>query len=92
MIFGYGLCLGVTLMVLALRSFIGLAFDSAWVVLQPAMFDISLVIWLVALWAYYPNPAQKSTIGLEADYELFVSRTKGTLEAMRAYLAKAARP
>lgn len=92
MTFGYGLCLGVTLMALALRAYVGLAFTAVWVFIQPFSYDVSLAIWVIAMWAYHPNPDPDSTIRLEADYELFVSRTKGTLGAMRSHLAKAGRP
>lgn len=92
MTFGYGLCLGATLMALAFRSYIGLPFTAAWVFIQPFSYDLSLAIWVIAMWAYHPNPVPDSTVRLEADYELFVSRTKGTLGAMRSHMAKAGRP
>ena len=91
MIVGYGLCLGVTLLTLALRSYIGLSFDAAWVFLQPFSFDVSLSIWAATLWAFHPNPAPNPAIRLEADYEIFAAKTRGTIGAMRTYLGKAAR-
>jgi hypothetical protein len=92
MTFGYGLCLGVTLMALAVRAYVGPTFTGTWVFLQTFSYVSSLAIWVVALWAYHPNPVPDSTIRLEADYEQFVSRTKGILEAMRSHLGKAGRP
>jgi hypothetical protein len=91
MIVGYGLCLGATLVTLALRSYIGLSFDAAWVFLQPFSFDVSLSIWAATLWAFHPNPAPNPAIRLEADYEIFAAKTRGTIGAMRTYLGKAAR-
>lgn len=92
MTFGYILCLSVTLMTLALRSYIGSGFDSAWVFIQPFTFDISLFIWVTTLWAYHPNPVADPAIRVEADYDVFAERTRGTIGAMRSYLGKAARP
>lgn len=91
MIFGYSLCLGTTLMVLALRSYIGSSFDAAWIFIQPFSYLISLLIWVVALWSYFPNPLPDSSIHLEEDYEAFVARTRDMMGAMRSHLAKASR-
>lgn len=92
MIFGYVLCLSVTLMTLALRTYIGQRFDSAWVFIQPFSYDVSLFIWATTLWAYHPNPVADRRIRVEADYDAFVERTRGAIDAMRSYLGKAARP
>jgi hypothetical protein len=92
MIFGYGLCLGVSLMALALRSYLGLRFDAAWVIVQPFSFDVSLFVWVATLWSYHPNPTADPAIGVEADYDMFAERTKGTIGAMRSHIGKAARP
>jgi hypothetical protein len=92
MTFGYALCLGVSIIALALRSYIGPSFDTAWAIVQPFSFDVSLLVWVIALWAYHPNPAADSSTSLEADYDVFAEKTRGTIGAMRSYLGKAARP
>ncbi len=91
MMVGYGLCLSVTLVTLTLRSYIGLPFDTAWVFLQPFSFDTSLFIWVTTLWALHPNPIAYPATHLEADYEVFAARTRGTIGAMRTYLGKGTR-
>lgn len=91
MILGYGLYIFTSLVSLALRSYAGTPFDKVWDVVQPLSFVTSLVIWLIALWSYCPNPAPDPTIRLEEDYEALVSRTKSVIGTIRTYLGKAAR-
>lgn len=92
MIVGYGLYIVTSLVTLAMRSYAGTRFDEIWKVAQPLSYDVSLVIWMVALWSYQPNPVPDPSIRLEADYEAFVSRTRGMIGAMWGHLAKADRP
>lgn len=87
MILGYGIYVGTSLCALAIRAHAGAWLQNVWVFAQPISFVISLWIWLVTLWSYHPNPVPKSSIGLEADYELLASRTKRTLHVTRSYLA-----
>lgn len=91
MIMGYGLYIVTSLASLAVRSYAGTPFDRIWDIVQPLSLDASLVIWLVALWSYCPNPAPDPTICLEEDYEALVSRTKSVIGTIRTYLGKAAR-
>jgi hypothetical protein len=92
MIVGYGLYIVTSLVTLAMRSYAGTPFDEIWKVAQPLSYDVSLVIWMIALWSYHPNPVPDPSIRLEADYEAFVSRTRGMIGAMWGHLAKADRP
>lgn len=89
MIAGYGLYIATSVMTLALRSYAGMRLDNFWKIAQPLSFDISLLIWLLALRSYSPTPRVDSGIGLDADYQELVARTRG---AVRSYLRKAARP
>jgi hypothetical protein len=91
MIGGYGLYIGTSLVSLAFRSYAGRAFEAAWNVIQPFSYDLSLLIWLIALWSYHPNPAPDATVQLEEDYEALAARTKRALGAMRSRLAKPGR-
>jgi hypothetical protein len=91
MVIGYGLYILTSLMSLAVRAYAGAGFDKVWDIVQPLSFDASLLIWLVALWSYCPNPAPDHTIHLEEDYEALVARTKSVMGAIRAHLEKAAR-
>jgi len=91
MISGYGLYIATSLVTLAVRSYAGVRFAQAWAYIQPLSLDLSLAIWLIALWSYHPNPFPDATIHLEEDYEALAARTKRTLGAMRSRLAKAGR-
>ncbi len=93
MMAGYGLYIATSLVSLAVRAYAGTSFfDEMHKVIQPLSFDISLVIWLAALWAYHPNPVPEPGIQLEADYEACVARTRGLMGGMRSSLGKVARP
>jgi len=91
MILGYGLYIVTSLMTLAVRAYAGPSFSAAWKVIQPFSFDVSLVIWLVALWSYCANPEPDPNIPLEQDYEALASRTRGVIDIIRTHLRKAAR-
>jgi hypothetical protein len=90
MTMGYGLYILTSLVSLAVRSYVDKPLGQVWV-LQPLSFDISLIMWLIALWSYCPNPAPDTTIHLEEDYGALVARTKSVMGAIRAYIGKAAR-
>ncbi len=91
MIGGYGLYIGTSLVSLAFRSYAGRAFEAAWNVIQPSSYDLSLLIWLIALWSYHPNPVPDAAIHLEEDYEALAARTRRALGAVRSRLAKVGR-
>lgn len=91
MIQGYGLYLGGSLASLALRAYMGPDFNSVWNAVQPILFDISLVIWLFAFWAYVPDASAASSANLEVDYEALVATTKQAVNSMRTYVARAIR-
>jgi hypothetical protein len=91
MIVGYGLYILTSLVSLAVRAYAGRSFDQIWDVIQPLSFDISLIMWLIALWSYCPNPEPDRMIHLEEDYGAVVAKTKSVMGAIRAYIGKAAR-
>jgi hypothetical protein len=93
MMIGYGLYIATSLVSLAVRAYAGTSFfDEMHKVIQPLSFDVSLVIWLAALWAYHPNPAPEPGIRLETDYEACVAKTRSLMGGMRSSLGKVARP
>ena len=92
MIAGYGLYIVTSLSTLAIRAYAGPRFNATWNVVQPLSFDVSLAIWLVALWSYQPNPVPDPAVPLEEDYEMLAKRTRRALASMRSHLTKAARP
>jgi hypothetical protein len=88
MILGYGQTLGVTLIALALRSFVGARFEPAWGLIQQVSYLAALAIWLVALWSYCANPVPAATISAEADYEALATRTRNMVGAASTELIK----
>jgi hypothetical protein len=91
MVCGYGLCLATSLMTLALRAYLGPVFNSAWAFIQPFVYMVSLLVWVVMLWSYHPDPFPEAGIRLEEDYEAFAERTRDMVGAMRTQFVKAAR-
>lgn len=89
MIAGYGLYIATSLVSLALRSYAGMAFDAFWKITQPVSYDLSLLIWFVALRSYSPTPVADPGVSLDADYQELAARTRS---AVRSYLHKTARP
>jgi hypothetical protein len=92
MIAGYGLYIVTSLFTLAIRAYAGPQFNSSWNIIQPLSFDLSLTIWMVALWSFHPNPLPDPAIPLEGDYEALAARTRRALVAMRSHLTRTARP
>jgi hypothetical protein len=91
MVLGYGLCVGTTLMSLAIR-YHSRSFTDAWIVIQPASYLLSILIWAVALWRYEPNLVTDSTVRLRPDYDSFVSSTRDAMGTLRSSLSKVGRP
>lgn len=91
MICGYALYLGISMLSLAFRVYIGRQFATIWHIAQPLGFDISLLIWLVALWGYYPSPAPRYGLPLESDYEAVAAFTKARVNALRSHLGRSIR-
>jgi hypothetical protein len=90
MIAGYGLYIVTSLVTLATRSYAGMAEQH--VFSEPIFFDISLVIWMISLWSYSPNPVPEPRISLDTDYEAAVARTKSLFGTLRGYLVRTGRP
>jgi hypothetical protein len=91
MILGYGLYIVTSLVSRAVWAYAG-DIHNAWNLVQPLSFDLSLVVWLVALWSYHPNPVPDPGIRLEEDYEALVSRMRGRIADLWADLARTLRP
>jgi len=89
---GYGMWLGISMIALSLRSYIGSSFNAVWIFVQPFCYLLSLVAWLISLWNYSPIPVPQTGIGLDADYGSFVSATRSLMGQMRSNLGRAARP
>ncbi len=89
---GYGLFIATSVVTLTLRASLGLAFQTAWVFLQPLSYAAVLGIWCTSLWKYGPALTPEFQPQSEEDYQaLAVVTRKGLLHA-RAFLGKAMRP
>jgi len=91
MILGYGLYVGTSLISLAVRAYAESWLELVWVFAQSISFALSLLIWLVALWSYAPNPAPGPAVGLEEDYGALAMKTRALVNTMRAQLLKVVR-
>ena len=90
MIVGYGLYIGASLVSLAIRFYVKTPLPDRWYgILQQVSYDLSLIVWLVTLWSYRPNPAPAPSIDLESDYEALVAGTKAKIRSVRSHLGKA---
>jgi hypothetical protein len=91
MILGYGQMLAFTLAGLALRAYIGHSFQFAWTMLQQLSYLAALVIWLIALWSYIPNPVPASRMNPDGDYDGLAARTRNMVGAAGSSLVKVER-
>ena len=92
MILGYGFFIGMTVIHLALRSYLGVAFQPVWQHLGWVSYSVALAIWCSTLWSYQPNPQPSSDVAIDRDYERVALRTAKLLAEARASLVKAIRP
>ncbi len=90
-IFGFGQCVGMTLITLTLRGYIGTRFQVAWSYIQPTSYLLLLVIWIIALWSYGPNPDPESRISGGGDYDALAARTRQMVNAAGTQLVKVER-
>jgi hypothetical protein len=88
---GMGIYVAVSLVTLALFTFIGHRFDSAWKVLQSGSYLVALAVWTGALWSYAPNPAVTAN-HIDGDYESLAEHTRTRLRALRDYFTGRKRP
>ena len=92
MILGYGFFIGMTVMHLALRSYLGVAFQPVWQHLGWVSYSVALVIWCSTLWSYHPSLQPGPETELERDYQRLVLRTARLLTQARANFVRVIRP
>ena len=92
MIFGYGLFISTSVMILALRVLFGRGFQAEWRYLQPLSYLIVLCIWCITLWSYKAVPVPNTESGIERDYQRVAAVTREGLHHARASLGRAIRP
>jgi hypothetical protein len=65
MLVGYNLYVSASLIILALRVYIGMRVNPTWRILQPLSYDAALVVWAVGLWSYSPPPVPHNDVGIK---------------------------
>jgi hypothetical protein len=91
MVLGYGQCIGVTLITLAVRAYVGAGFQEVASMIQQLSYLAALTIWLMNLWSYCANPVPEATIASDADYDKLASRTRDMVAAASTQLVKVER-
>jgi hypothetical protein len=89
---GYGTFIATMVLALTLRTSIGPAFQTAWVVVQPLCYDTALGIWCVSLWTEEGPAVEESQPTIEEHYRSVALLTRKGLLQAREFLGKAARP
>ena len=85
---GYGQCVALTLAALALRAYIGMGFERAWNMIQQLSYLAALVVYLIGLWSYWPDPNPQGTIRADEDYAALASKTKDMVSATSTHLVR----
>jgi hypothetical protein len=90
LIVGFGTYVGVSLVTLAVRAFLGHRFNSVWVPLQSGTYLLSLMVWMIALWSYSPQAVPADRTRMHSDYEALAGATREVLNSLRSYFKRTA--
>ena len=85
---GYGLFIGQRVIVLTFMPPQGHHF---WFYAYSSVYVVTLVVWLVHLWAYEPSPEPSTAVPLEREYQTIAAATQRRLHAVRVYVRKSVR-
>jgi hypothetical protein len=91
LIIGFGTYVGVSLVTLAVRAFLGPRFNTAWIVLQSGAYLLSLMVWMMALWSYRPQAVPPDRARMDSDYQVLAGATREVLNSLRSYFTRTAR-
>lgn len=89
---GYGLFLGESVVWLSFVPRSSESFRAFWSHIHTSCYFVVLVVWVLHLWSYVPNPGPKVAVRLEEQYQRMAAGTSRRLQEARGYLAKAVRP
>jgi len=62
-----------------------------WFYAYSSVYVVTLVVWLVHLWAYEPSPEPSTAVPLEREYQTIAAATQRRLHAVRVYVRKSVR-
>jgi len=92
MLLGYGLFIGMTVLHLVLRSYLGDAFQPVWQHLGWVSYSAALLVWCATLWSYHPSPRPSPEVEIERDYQRLALHTSRVLRRINADLIRVIRP
>lgn len=92
LILGFGVYVGVSVIVLALRAGLGEGLRPVWGYLQSGSYLFALAVWTWALWSYVPNPVPERIGRIAPDYDALALQTRERLEAIGSQFKGTARP
>jgi hypothetical protein len=88
---GMGLYVGVSMICLALFTFLGHPIDFTWQNLQSGSYTVAIGIWTYALWSYAPNPRVPPN-DTSGGYSALADQTRARLEALGRHLGGKGQP
>lgn len=91
LIVGFGTYVGASLMILAVRAYLGHRFDAPWPILQSSAYLFALMVWTIALWSYSPQAVPSDRTRMDGDYEALAGVTREILSSLRSYFRRTAR-
>jgi hypothetical protein len=75
LIWGYGVFIGISIVTLALRAYIGPSFEFVWQLLQQSSYLVTLMIWVPSFWTYQEVPKFESEVVPRKEYSTLVERS-----------------
>lgn len=76
---GYGIFIGISVVTLAIRAYIGHSFQTAWQLLAQSSYMVTLMIWVPAFWTYEENPPVEFDLIPKTEYSVLVERSSREL-------------
>ena len=88
MVLGYGFYVAASIPQLTFAASEGGRFVAFWGYLAPASYDVALLLLVVHLWSYEPQPTPARTVLLEQHYQQIAAATRRRLDEARGYVGK----
>ena len=92
LILGYGAFLGLNMVELTLRGTLGQPFHATLMFLQPATYDLVLMLWLAMLWSKDAVAQRAPSAQLQQDYAQLVAATRKRMAQTEEQLIRIIRP
>ena len=88
MVLGYGFYVAARIPQLTFAASEGGRFVAFWGYLAPVSYDAALLLLVVHLWSYEPQPTPARTVLLEQHYQQIAAATRQRLDEARGYVGK----